>query len=175
VAQRHPDGQATIRRALGAARRAQALVVFDVNLRQRFYDREVIEQSLALSRWVKLNEVELDVLRGLLGLEGQTPSELLADLRQRYRQEVAALTLGSHGCLVQSDKGEFSIPGIAVTVVDTVGAGDAFTAGLLVSVLEGRSLGEAADFANRLAAKVAGCAGGTPKITRAELELELDR
>jgi fructokinase len=60
---------------------------------------------------------------------------------------------------------------VRVEVVDTVGAGDAFTAGLLAYVLEGREVAEAAVFANRLAARVAGCAGGTPLIERGEVEV----
>jgi fructokinase len=58
---------------------------------------------------------------------------------------------------------------VRVQVVDTVGAGDAFTAGLLACVLEGQSLADAAAFANRLAARVAASAGGTPTVQRADL------
>lgn len=162
LAQRHPDSRATIQAALRAAR--NALVVFDVNLRQSYYSREVLETSLATSRWVKLNEDELAVLRDLLGLTGQGASAVLADLRRRYGLEVAALTRGERGCLVQSDDEEVSVAGVAVRVVDTVGAGDAFTAGLLCRVLEGQALAEAAAFANRLAARVAAAAGGTPLL-----------
>jgi len=164
LVQRHPVARAAVQRALRAAR--NALRIFDVNLRQHFYDRNVLEESLALSRWVKLNEDELHVLRDLLGLHGAGDSALLTDLRKRYRQEVAALTRGDRGCLVQTEDEEVSVPGVPVQVVDTVGAGDAFTAGLLVSVLEGKNLSEAASFANRLAARVAGSAGGTPRIDR---------
>jgi fructokinase len=167
LAQRHPDSRATIHQALHAAR--NALVVFDVNLRQSYYSREVLETSLAASRWVKLNEDELVVLRDLLGLAGHGPSALLADLRGRYGLEVAALTRGAQGCLVQSEDEEVSVAGVPVKVVDTVGAGDAFTAGLLCGVLEGRSLDAAAALANRLAARVAASAGGTPTLAREEL------
>ncbi len=167
LAQRHAASRATIQRALRAAR--NALVVYDINLRQHFYDREVIEASLTASRWAKLNEDELEVLRPLLGLEGTTSSELLASLRRRYDLEVIALTRGERGCLVQAEDEEVSVPGVRVQVVDTVGAGDAFTAGLLACVLEGKSLADAAGFANRLAARVAASPGGTPTIRRADL------
>ncbi len=166
--QRHPVARETVRRALGAAR--NALIVYDVNLRQDFYSRAVIEESLRASRWAKLNEDELAVLRGLLGLGGETPSAAVQELRRRYQLEVVAVTRGERGCLVQTDEEEVSVPGVAVAVVDTVGAGDAFTAGLLALTLEGKPLGEAAAFANRLAARVAASAGGTPALDRAELE-----
>ena len=169
LAQRHVVSRATIQRALQAVR--NALIVCDINLRQHYYDREVIEASLSASRWAKLNEDELEVLRGLLRLKGKTPSDLMTDLRLRYDLEVVALTCGERGCLVQAKDEEIAVPGVHVAVVDTVGAGDAFTAGLLVGVLEGKSLAEAATFANCLAARVAASAGGTPTFRREQLGL----
>jgi fructokinase len=166
--QRHPVARATVRRALEAAR--NALLIFDVNLRQDFWGREVIEESLRASRWAKLNEDELAVLRDLLALGGASTSQTLKALRHRYGLELAAVTRGERGCLVQTDEEEIAVPGVSVTVVDTVGAGDAFTAGLLACVLDGRSLADAAAFANRLAARVAASAGGTPVIDPRGLE-----
>src|SRR5262249_19335631 len=116
------------------------------------------------------NDDELVVLRDLLGLRGKSESALLADLRRRFDLELACLTRGEHGCLVQTAEEEIVAPGEKVTVVDTVGAGDAFAAGLLCLVLEGRTLAEAAVFANRFAARVAAAAGGTPRIDRVTLE-----
>jgi fructokinase len=165
--QRQPQARAAVHNALSAAR--AALVVYDVNLRPPYYSRAVIESSLAASRWVKLNDAELQVLRDLLGLSGSSEADLLADLRRRYNPELAALTRGERGCLVQNAHEEVDLPGVPVRVVDTVGAGDAFTAGLLVYTLEGKPLAEAATFANRLAARVAASAGGTPVIRRAEV------
>jgi fructokinase len=168
LAQRHPAARQTIRRAVQAAR--SALVVYDVNLRQHFHSREIIEESLTASRWVKLNEEELRHLRGLLDLAGDTVAATLAGLRARYGLELAALTRGERGCLVVADGAEIDLPGIRVRVVDTVGAGDAFTAGLLAGTLEGKPLAEAATFANRLAARVAASAGATPVVDRAKVE-----
>lgn len=168
LAQRHEVARATIRQALRAAR--QALIVYDVNLRQHFFSREILEESLRSCTWAKLNEDELTVLRALLELAGTTASATLANLRWRFGVKLAALTRGANGCLVQTANEEMDVPGVPVQVVDTVGAGDAFTAGLLVYGLEGRPLREAVPFANRLAARVAASAGGTPTISRAEVE-----
>ncbi len=168
--QRSPTAQATVQRALHTA--SNALVLYDVNLRQHFYSREVVERSLHASRWVKLNDSELTVLRDLLGLERPGESGGLAELRGRYGIELACLTRGERGCLVQTADEEIAVPGRRVQVVDTVGAGDAFTAGLLAYALEGRSLGDAAVFANKLAARVASAAGGTPSIEREAVEGE---
>ncbi len=162
--QRHPHARETVRRLLRSA--SNALVICDINLRQQFYSLEIIEAALHACRWVKLNDGELVVLRDLLGLDGTNESALLANLRQRYNVELGCLTRGANGCLVQTDDEEIAAPGIPVTVVDTVGAGDAFTAGLLCAVLEGKEIGEAATFANRLASRVAASAGGTPILER---------
>jgi fructokinase len=168
LVQRHPEARTTVERCLRAAR--QALIVYDVNLRQHFYTHEVIESSLRASRWVKLNDVELIVLRDLLGLSGAGEKELAEDLRRRSGADLVALTRGAKGCLVRTATEEVEVPGERVAVVDTVGAGDAFTAGLVCSVLDGQSVGQAARFANRLAAQVAASAGATPRIDRAEVE-----
>jgi fructokinase len=168
LAQRHPIARATIERAVATAR--DALIVYDVNLRQSYYQRDVIESSLAASRWVKLNDDELTVLRDILSLPGTTPPDTLTPLRQRYGLQLAALTRGADGCLLQTDDETIDLPGVPVRVVDTVGAGDAFTAGLVVQVLEGQPLAQAAAFANRLAAHLAAAPGGTPVIMRAEVD-----
>src|SRR5262245_26103677 len=141
LAQRHPTSRSTIRQALRAA--PNALRIYDLNLRQDHYGRDTVEASLRACRWVKLNDAELVVVRDLLGLEGTSEVRTLADLRRRYGRELAALTRGERGCLVQTDDEEVSVPGVPVTVVDSVGAGDAFTAGLLCAVLEGKPVAAA--------------------------------
>ena len=77
------------------------------------------------------------MLRDLFGLSGENESALVADLRKRFDLELAALTRGEKGCLVQTPDEEVVVAGVRVQVVDTVGAGDAFTAGLVCAVLEG--------------------------------------
>src|SRR5207244_3660404 len=97
-------------------------------------------------------------------------SARMKELRRRYGPELVCVTRGAAGCLVQTADEEVAAAGVPVTVVDTVGAGDAFTAGLLCAVLEGRTLADAAAFANRFAARVAAAAGGTPHVDRTDLE-----
>ncbi|MGL4551925.1 MAG: carbohydrate kinase family protein [Gemmataceae bacterium] len=164
--QRHPASRAAVQRLVRLASH-QALVVCDINLRQQYYTPEVLETSLRLSRWAKLNDTELTVLRDLFGLTGGSESALVTGLRARFRLELVALTRGERGCLVQTDDEEVAVNGERVEVVDTVGAGDAFTAGLVCAVLEGAEIGDAAVLANRLAARVAASRGGTPLIDRA--------
>lgn len=168
LVQRHERSRATVRRVL--AESTGLLTVFDVNLRQHFSSREVLVTSLHASRWAKLNDGELIVQRDLFGLSGSNESALVADLRERFALALVALTRGENGCLVQTAQEEVELPGERVTVADTVGAGDSFTAGLLCATLEGRPLADAARFANRLAARVASMPGGTPRIDRREIE-----
>jgi fructokinase len=167
--QRTARARAAVQKALALAR--NALVVCDINLRQHFYDAATIEGSLQACRWLKLNDEELGRLQALLRLRDDGASTTLRDLRRRYNIELACMTRGEHGCLLQTDDEEIAVPGVPVHVIDTVGAGDAFTAGLLVKTLEGEPLTEAATFANRLASQVAAARGGTPVIDRRTLEL----
>lgn len=166
--QRHEISRATIQRLVRLAS-GQALVVCDINLRQHYYSREVLETSLTLSRWAKLNQDELQVLADLFGGDGRTHRTQILGLRKRFRLELVALTFGEHGCYIQTDDEEILISGEKVQVVDTVGAGDAFTAGLVCAVLEGLEIRDAATLANRFAARVASARGGTPRIDRATL------
>ncbi|MFQ3648885.1 MAG: carbohydrate kinase [Gemmataceae bacterium] len=163
LVQRHPVSRATVQRLLRMASQ-QAIVLCDVNLRAPFYTREILESSLQLARWVKLNDDELVTLRQLFQLRGRGESGWIAALRQRFDVELVALTRGAAGCLIQTADDEISASGVKVEVVDTIGAGDAFTAALVCATLEGRDLGEAATLANRYAATVATHRGGTPQI-----------
>ena len=93
--QRSDASRATVRRALRAGR--DSLVVFDVNLRQEFFSREVLEESLRASRWVKLNDDELEVLRKMFLLSSTNKSATVADLRKRFGIELVALDSGREG------------------------------------------------------------------------------
>src|SRR5262245_18201307 len=172
IAQRNLVSRRTLQQLLDLAHQARPgpLIVYDINLRQHFYSRDVIEQSLIRSHWLKLNTDELEVLTNLFDLPRVSASDALAELRRRFRLDLVCLTRGADGCLVQASD-EIDLPGIPTAVVDTVGAGDAFTAGLVCLTLEGRPLDTAAAFANRLAARVAGEHGGTPRIDRQEIEV----
>ena len=167
LCQRAPASRETIQRLARAA--GAAIVVCDLNLRQQFYSPEVVEASLRASRWLKLNDDELRVLAEMFRLSGRRDTAKVANLRKHFGLELVALTRGANGALVQTPDEEVVVPGVPVAVADTVGAGDAFAAGLAVRVLEGATIAEAAVFANRLAALVATRPGGTPRIDRADL------
>jgi fructokinase len=163
LAQRSPTSRATIRRAVAAARGA-SWRLFDVNLRQRYYDADVLTESLELANAVKLNEEELPIVARLCGLAETRPVEQLRALCERFDLRLAALTRGPCGSVLATPDRVCESPAASTVVADTVGAGDAFTATLLIGMLAGRALDEVSRRANAVAAYVCSQPGATPPI-----------
>ena len=163
LCQRHSVTRNTLKNFLERCPK-KTIKVFDINLRQNFYNREILEESLYKATWAKVNEQELETLTDLLGLKGDDLKESLEILRRRYNLELAALTLGENGCLVNTKNERIYLQGHKIEVADTIGAGDSFTAGLLVGLLKKKPLRRAITIANDLAAQVASKTGGTPLI-----------
>ncbi len=162
LAQRAEPSRSAIR-ALVAATRSDALRIFDINLRQAFYSREVIDASLALANILKLNDTELPVLAKMFALAGDVPAQL-AELARRFDLRAIALTRGGGGSLLLADGELAEHPGIAAKVSDTIGAGDAFTAALALGLLKKWPLAEINQRANEVAAFVCTQPGATPKL-----------
>jgi len=163
LAQRAAVSRATIKRALKATRKS-AWRLFDVNLRQNYYDERVVTSSLELANAVKLNDEELPVVARLCKL---APGDVVDQLRMVcdwFGLRLAALTRGAAGSLLVTPGEVCESAAPATTVCDTVGAGDAFTAALLVGLLKGRSLTEVSERANAVAAYVCSQPGATPPI-----------
>jgi fructokinase len=162
LAQRNEISRATIRSLLGSSR-PDALRIFDVNLRQNFFSLEVIKESLQLANVLKISDEELPVLARLFGLRGET-AEQLAELALRFDLRMVALTCGARGSLFYSRGGYSEVNGLPIQVVDTVGAGDAFTAMLTIGLLAGWPLDEINRRANEVAAYVVSQPGATPQL-----------
>ncbi len=163
LGQRSPESRDTIRRFVQATPR-DALRVFDVNLRQRFYDADTLRDSLRIASAVKLNDEELPIVARLIGLRGVTPREMLVELSARFDLRLAALTRGPHGSLLIAGVSEDDCPAPSTTLVDTVGAGDAFTATLVVDFLQGQPLAALNRHANAVASFVCSQKGATPVL-----------
>ncbi|MFH1418355.1 MAG: carbohydrate kinase [Planctomycetota bacterium] len=162
LAQRSPETRETIRRCLAAA--ANAVLVYDVNLRPPWYRREWIEQSLQRCHIAKLNADEAGVLSSMLGVRLTTLPDFAAALCRRYELELVCVTRASAGCLLVSATETVDERGVSVRVVDAVGAGDAFSAGLIHSCLRRRPLASIARFANGVGALVARHVGAMPVL-----------
>jgi fructokinase len=165
LAQRSADSRQTIQRLLARAL-PRALAVFDVNLRQHYYDWRTIEQSLEAASIVKLNESELAVLNKLWDDRPRHDREMVDTLLGVYQHQLIALTRGEAGSILFADRHtRDEHPGHPPsTITDTVGAGDAFTAALAIGLLKGLPLAKINDDANRLASYVCTEPGATPVI-----------
>ena len=166
LAQRQPTSRATIHRFLDATKDS-CLRVFDVNLRQNFYDRTIVEASLRLANVVKINAEELKVVSTMLQLPASDTDEPLRRLMDAFDLSVMALTRGALGTrvLTRDAEAEGVVQAVDPQVnSDSVGAGDACCAGLIVGLLQGWSLDDTVLLANQAGAFVASQAGATPAL-----------
>lgn len=173
LAQRSPDSRKTILQFLRSTQ-PKTLRVFDVNLRAPFYCREVLEASLQLADVIKLNHDELPVLAGILGIPFRGERSTVEVLLHACKAKLVCVTRGSCGSLLVGKGGAAEHLGFRVVVVDTVGAGDAFTATLVHHCLRGSTLNEMNEAANRVGAWVATQAGATPVPSKGNLHLALE-
>jgi fructokinase len=173
LAQRSPVSRETLLRFLRSTR-PQTLRVFDVNLRAPFYSVEVLTASLPLADVIKLNQDELPVIAGLLGMPFSSERSAAEALLRAYKARLVCVTRGSCGSLLLSKEGAVEHPGFRVAVADTVGAGDAFTATLVHYFLAAASLEEMNEAANRIGAWVAAQVGATPVPPDGKLQSALD-
>ena len=119
------------------------LKVFDINLRQRYYTREIIEWSLEHCDVLKLNDDELAIIKEMLEATTLSDDSFVAKLKQLYDLKIVILTCGEKGSSVYyDDEVNFELTP-QVEVVDTVGAGDSFTAAFVATLLQGKSVVEA--------------------------------
>lgn len=168
LAQRSPTARSTIQRLVSETPPG-ALRIFDINLRQQYYSREVIENSLRQANLLKLNGGELPILTQMFGLNPD-PRPAMEQLAAAFQLRLVALTLGAEGSLLYQE-GRWSAQKPSVTrVVDTVGAGDSFTAALVWGLLHRLDLDEIHAFASRVASYVCSCAGATPPLPKALVE-----
>jgi len=166
LAQRCEASRNTIQ-YLVAATPPDALRVFDINMRQQFYSSDVVEKSFRLANVLKLNDDELPRLADMFSLTGSTEDQI-GQLAQTFSLRLVALTRGPNGSLLyQKDNGEVrwsDCPSRPIKVVDTVGAGDSFTAALVLGLLRKMDLDEINTVANEVARYVCSQPGATPAL-----------
>ncbi len=153
-------------RTLVQAAPPNALRVLDLNLRPPFWNDETIFASIALANVLKLNDEELPILAERVGITG-SEDQIMQALIEKYDFKVVALTRGAKGSLILTSAKECSELGSKpVQIVDTVGAGDAFTAGLVLGLVSGAPLEKIHEFASEVAAFVCTQSGGTPHFPK---------
>jgi len=172
LAQRSECSRATICRFLRVAS-PDTLKVFDVNLRQSFYTREILADSMRQADVVKLNEEELPRIMSLSGFSHKDETSSARKLLREYDLRIVCVTRGGRGSLLVQGAKVNEHPGFKVRVADTVGSGDAFTAGLIHEYLHGASLELMNEVANLVGAWVASEVGAMPTPKRGALEHSL--
>jgi len=159
LAQRNEPSRRAIQAFVAASKKA--LRLFDVNLRQSYYSPETIRFGLSHSAIVKLNEKERDAVAALLGWR-ETGEAASARFLAEFPLEWIAVTRGARGCELRSRNQTLRAIAPRVTCIDAVGAGDSFSAALLVGLLAGTPPQDVIDHAVRVGAYVATQHGAMP-------------
>ena len=140
------------------------LKVFDINLRQDFYTKEVLEASFHRCNILKINDEELVVISRLFELPGLSLEEKCRSLIKTYNLQMLILTCGVNGSYVFYEGGLSFLDTPKVKVADTVGAGDSFTGAFVGSLLGGKTVPEAHQTAVRVSAYVCTQSGAMPVV-----------
>lgn len=165
LAQRNVVSRDTINRFLDAMpQTADSLVVFDVNLRQGFYTKEVLCNSMKRCNILKINDEELVTVSRMFGYPGIDLQDKCWILLGKYNLRMLILTCGINGSYVFTPGNVSFQPTPKVEVADTVGAGDSFTAAFIASLLKGKSVTEAHALAVRTSAFVCTRKGAMPEL-----------
>lgn len=158
---RNADSRKTVTTLLSYARK-DALRFYDINLRQHYYSKELIEELLKLANVFKVNDEELTVIKDLFGVKG-TDEEVCKYFMDTYNLRYVILTAGEKYSVVYSQTEKSYIETPKVTVADTVGAGDAFSGAFVQGILSGKSLKEAHKQAVEISAFVCTKTGAWPE------------
>ncbi|MCI6292256.1 MAG: carbohydrate kinase [Bacteroidales bacterium] len=139
-----------------------SLVVFDVNLRQGFYNKEILCKSMQNCNILKINDEELITVSRMFGYPGIDLQDKCWILLGKYNLKMLILTCGINGSYVFTPGNVSFQPTPKVEVADTVGAGDSFTAAFIASILKGKSVTEAHTIAVKTSAFVCTQKGAMP-------------
>lgn len=180
LAQRSATSRATIN-AMLEAMPADTLKVFDINLRQQWYNREIIENSLHHCNILKINDEELDIVAPMLLSVKTDPSALIAQDKEKtlrvcralielYELRLLILTCGTNGSYVITKDACSFVETPKVEVADTVGAGDSFTGAFIAKLLQGASIAHAHEMAVMVSAFVCTQSGAMPVLPKEFVE-----
>ena len=136
LGQRGQSARAGIRQALKIAIASQIPCILDINLRAPFYDDILIRESVTLCSVLKLSDEELELVAKACEVNSSVrDTAVLVELRSKFQLDLVVMTRGAEGAVLISEKGVVEQPGVPTKVVDTVGAGDSFTASMTLDLL----------------------------------------
>ena len=165
LAQRNSVSRDSIRRFLQAMPQTDEIYkVFDINLRQNFYDKDIVAESLRLCNVFKVNDEELAVVKDMFGYSGGDDQEVCRQILSDWDLKYLILTCGTSGSYVYADGEESFLPTPEVEVADTVGAGDSFIGTFMALILKGATVKEAHKLAVAVSAYVCTQYGGMCQI-----------
>lgn len=142
-----------------------ALKIFDINLRQNYYNKQLIIESFLISNVLKINDEELLIIAELYGWKGNE-DYLCRKLLDDFDLKILAYTCGANGSYLYSKDEKSFIKSPVVKVKDTLGAGDSFAAALMVSLLNGYSLSECHSLAVDVSAFLCENEGAMPEYSK---------
>lgn len=143
---------------------------YDINLRKDSYTAPLVMELAELADVVKLNDDELVQVQKMAGTGHESIEAFCRDFASRFQWEAVCVTRGERGCSILKGREYAEIPGVAVKVADTVGAGDAFAAAFLHGLNQDWPAEKIGGFANRLGSIVASRPGGIPEWSWSELD-----
>jgi fructokinase len=142
--------------------------VLDINLRAPHYNRRIVEQLLRKANFVKMNLAELELITGWFS-NYTSVEDRLKSIGDKFKLSNMVVTMGGDGALLSMNGSITKHPGFKVEVMDTVGSGDAFLAGLLSQLLNNAGSDDALEFASGLGAFIATQRGGCPEYNVGEI------
>lgn len=159
--QRNQESRDTLYKILDTIRAKEIFV--DVNMRQDYFSKEILEESFRYASVIKMNEDEVVMIHNLL-YSGNFDENIFAQkILQDFNVKIILSTKGPDGAILYTKDDTIQVLGIPISVADTVGAGDSFSAGFLIKYLQTGNLQESAEFANKVGAYVASQSGGVPE------------
>lgn len=165
LAQRNVVSRETINAFLDAMPEGEGQYnIFDINLRQGFYTKEIICESMQRCNVLKINDEELITVSRIFGYPGIDLQYMCRMLLDKYHPEMLILTCGVNGSYVFTPGDVSFVETPRVEVADTVGAGDSFTATFISTILNGKSIREAHQLAVNVSAYVCTQNGAMPKL-----------
>ena len=163
LAQRNAVSRSTIRKFIESTP-SGCIRIFDINLRQNFYTREVIRDSLELCNILKINDEEIMLVSRMFNYDSSNIENVCRTIMEDFSLEMVILTCGTKGSYIFTKDDVSFMPTPKVNVADTVGAGDSFTGSFCAAILRGLPVAEAHKKAVEVSAYVCTQNGAMPEI-----------
>jgi len=168
LVQRYGISKNTLRELIHGS--SEVVKFLDINLRKKCYTATSIEDSLRMANILKTNNEELLITKYLLNLRQSNLKDLAQETIEKYNLDILLCTLGENGAFCITKEGlSFYDPGYQIDLIDTVGSGDAFSAGFVHYYMNGHPIEEALRFGNAAGAMVATTTGATSMISKKEI------